>query len=116
MRPTAPNKSEHSMVPELRGRLATHLAEIEAEAQLIRKAMAALDRKDVGSLDGSVSRAASTTALRVVHALRDSPGARASMVALTTGLSSANVRSVLVDLEGAGKAKRAGLGWSLVPG
>jgi hypothetical protein len=116
LRATPQSDGPHSIVPDLRSRLANRLAELESEAQLLQNAIAALDREPGAATGDSLLTSPPTPSIPVVRTLHESPGVRASMVALITGLSPAAVNSALVDLEAAGKATRVGLGWCLVPG
>lgn len=110
---SALHPSLDSMVPEFRARLASRLALIEDEARTLRAAIAALDG------NGSPLAAQHTrepAADRVRRALRESPGSRASMIALETGIPQDRVNRTLARLEKDGQAIRKGLGWCLNAG
>jgi hypothetical protein len=121
-------------------RLGERLAELDAEAALIRRALAALDagphrrlhepnsrdraaHAPVGSHDRATGKRVRDSdggqlpvEARVLEALRDSVGGRASMLALTSGLGVETVRRSLESLERSGRARRDGLGWRPVGG
>jgi hypothetical protein len=108
---SALNARLDSMVPEFRARLASRLALIEDEARTLRAAIAALD--------GNGSRLPAQhprepVANRVRRALRESPGSRASMIALETAIPQDRVNRTLARFEKDGQAVRQGLGWCLV--
>jgi hypothetical protein len=118
----------------LADRLRERLEELDAEAVVIARALAALDggsyrrvrrpgsqnrtRAPVAPRDranvkrvGHPARDELAVDARVLEALRDSLGGRASMLALTSGLSIETVRRSLESLERCGRARRDGLGW-----
>lgn len=102
-----------SMVPLLRSRLSSRLADLEAECQLLRRAIAALDEPSRQVEPAGVKRNRHGTAEMVMRALKTSPGSRASMIALTTQVEMSDVTAALQSLEAAGDVRRDGLGWSL---
>jgi hypothetical protein len=122
----------------LADRLRERLEELEDEAVAISRALAALEGGSFRGAPRSQSHDRATRApvarryrvsaqrvgsaageelavdTRVLKALGDSLGGRASMLALTSGLSVETVRRSLESLERSGRARRDGLGWSLV--
>lgn len=121
----------------LADRLRERLEELDAEAVVITRALAALDSNSYrrmrrhesqgGAADAPVAprdrantqradrQAANGSAVdaRVLEALGDSMSSRASMLALTSGLSAESVRRSLESLERCGRVRRDGLGWRL---
>ncbi len=121
----------------LADRLRERLEELDAEAIAISCALAALDggsyqpvrspesqnrtaRTPVATRERAKGKLAGHSAddevpvdARVLEALQDSVGSRASMLALTSGLSVETVRRSLESLERCGRVRRDGLGWRL---
>lgn len=122
----------------LSDRLRERLEELDAEAVVITRALAALDGgsyrrvrrpapqdraahvpvapRDHANAKRAEHPAANESAVdaRVLEALRDSIGSRASMLALTSGLSVETVRRSLESLERCGRVRPDGLGWRAV--
>jgi hypothetical protein len=89
---------------DLADRLRNRLAELDTERVRVAGALA--------SLEHPVPRARAKK-VSLVDAIRASPGARRSMLALICGAPAASVAVELDELADAGVVERDGLGWRL---
>ncbi len=105
--------SADSMVPILRSKMAHRVAALESEAEVLRRAIAALDGIELTDVFDRTANG-SEVAEVIVRSLDDAPGSRASMLALVAGIPADDVTRMLVELESRGSVRREGLGWSLV--
>lgn len=104
-------------VSGLCSRLRARLGDLEAETNAIRAALNCLEAPrsmKAASASTREQHALDGDETVIVRALQESPGSRASLLALATDLESADVRSVLERLESSGMVRRDGLGWTLV--
>ena len=105
-------------VPDLCCRLRARLGELEAETRAIRDALDRLEtprRAGAATASRRAQREVNEDETVILRALQESPGSRASMLALATELEPADVRSVLERLESSGIVRRDGLGWRIPP-
>jgi hypothetical protein len=98
-------------VEQLRSELNHRLDDLERESAAIRRVLKALKHpRDTG---GSTHRAHLLEDRLLRDELRRTPGARASVIALSHGWSAEEVSNRLRKLEAAGAVERDGLGWRL---
>ena len=104
-------------VRDLANDLRTRLHELECEAENLRQALAILDRTDPAATRELATASASHLSLRealqrrVLAALEETPGLRASVLALSERRDAHELREFLEDLRAQGLVERDGLGW-----
>jgi hypothetical protein len=99
-------------VTHLRAELEARLAALVDETAAIRKALAALDRPS----SRRPRRTRVDLGSQLLQELAATPGARASLLAMSLNRDPAEVQLVLSRLEASGQVSRSGLGWSLLQG
>src|SRR4051812_34825755 len=94
-------------VRRLEGELRSRLSEIDREARGLRAALAALE----GSPPRRRRQSQEDLRRVILAAVTETPGSRASVLALGSGWEVDDVRAALLELEHAGLVERDGLGW-----
>lgn len=94
---------------ELRAAAEAELRDLERERRRLQRLIALADEYR-GT--GRSRRARPRAPVSLLRTIRERPGTRASMLASLAGRPFEQVEAELAELEGAGKVKREGLGWS----
>jgi hypothetical protein len=94
-----------SIIPVLRRQLVQRIEELDAERAAICRALRVLAPEPAKPTQDLLEH-------RVLKQIAEEPGVRASMLALHLSVAQGRVLNVLRELEGAGTARREGLGWS----